>query len=271
MDASPIGIFDSGIGGITVWKHIKALLPKERLIYLADTAFCPYGLKSKEALVDRCRLITRFFLQQGCKMVVIACNTATAAAVFTLRAEFDIPFVAMEPAVKPAIWGTQNGVIGVLATRGTLQWYHQPLAKCRVKIIEQVGEGWVEAIERGDLDSEQTQQMVARLVQPMLDMGADYLVLGCTHYPYLLPVISKVAGPSVTILDPAPAVARQVRNVLTKNKDLYEGPPQGEDVFYYTYSSLVNVLPSAVANTAKGGTIKWRPYTFENNSAIGAN
>lgn len=265
MNPQPIGMFDSGIGGLTVWKHCKALLPKECLIYLADTAGCPYGPKPKEVVLQRCRALVRFFLEQGCKLIVSACNTATAAAIETLRQAYpQVPFVGMEPAVKPAILHTHSGVVGVLATKGTLAGplYNRTLATFSgaVSVLERVGEGWVEAVERGDLASPQTYALVERTIRPLLDQGADHLVLGCTHYPFLTPVIEAIAGPTVTIVDPAPAVAQRVKQLLMQAGRLNEQSCDCEDAFYYT-----SILPNAVACTAKGGMIKWRPYTLENN------
>ena len=267
MNGSAIGIMDSGIGGLTVLSHIKALLPQERLIYLADNAFCPYGPRPAEEVTDRCRKIVRFFLRKECKMVVFACNTATAAAIHTLRAEFpDLPIVGMEPAVKPAVLHTRTGVVGVLATKGTLKGslYNRTLATFagEVKVIEKVGEGWVDAVERGEWNSPATREMVAATIKPLLDLGADHLVLGCTHYPFLAPVIGELAGPHVVIVDPAPAVAQRVKWLLLENNLTNNSGIVAEDEFYTT--GEVSVLPRAVAKTANGGTIKWRSYTLEN-------
>lgn len=268
MSSSPIGVMDSGIGGLGVHKHIKALLPGERLIYVADTAFCPYGALPVKKVRHRCLLIARFFLAQNCKMITIACNTATAAAIETVRSAFpDIPVVGMEPAVKPAVLHTKSGVVGVLATPGTFRGslYNRTLAAFagQVKVTEKVGEGWVGAVERGELDSPATREMVRKVIQPMLDAGADHLVLGCTHYPFLVPVIRSITGPGVVIVDPAPAVARRVKQLLTEKGLLSGSAPAPEKDLYYTSCSDTSVLPKAVPYTANGGTINWRPYTFE--------
>lgn len=167
----------------------KGASPRERLIYVADTAFCPYGALPVSDVRRRCLLISRFFLAQECKMITVACNTATAAAIETVRSTFpDIPVVGMEPAVKPAVLHTQSGVVGVLATPGTFRGslYNRTLAAFagQVKVIERVGEGWVGAVERGELDTPATLEMVRKTIQPILDAGADHLVLGCTHYPF---------------------------------------------------------------------------------------
>lgn len=271
MNGSSIGIMDSGIGGLTVHNHIKALLPRERLIYVADTVYCPYGTKTVEAIRHRCKVITRFMLDQNCKIIVIACNTATAAAIETLRETFrDTLIVGMEPAVKPAVLHTQSGIVGVLATKGTFKGslYHRTLATFagQVHVLEQVGEGWVEAVERGAFDTPETEEMVRKTIKPMLDAGVDHLVLGCTHYPFLVPVIRRIAGSGVVIVDPAPAVARRVASLLSEKGWLAGDDSTIEEDLYYSSCKDTSVLPSAVPNTAKGGIINWRPYTFENMS-----
>jgi glutamate racemase len=269
MNGLSIGIMDSGIGGLSVHSHIKALLPEERLIYVADTAYCPYGTRSVDEIIHRCDLITKFFLMSGCKIIVLACNTATAAAIDTLRHRYPKTLiVGMEPAVKPAILHTKSGVVGVLATRGTFMGslYNRTLASFAgdVKVLEKVGEGWVEAVERGELQSKETEELVRKTIVPMLDAGVDHLVLGCTHYPFLIPVIRKIAGPGLTIVDPAPAVARRVKQLLEENGLVSEKRTLRSEDLFYTSCEDTSVLPRAVPNAAKGGTMNWRPYTFEN-------
>ena len=214
-----IGIFDSGSGGLSVLKEIRKVLPSAHYIYYADNAHCPYGEKSEEYIRERARTITRLLLDKGAETVVVACNTATGAAIATLRAEFDIPFVGMEPAVKPAALGTKSGVIGVLATAGTLKASKylntKGLYQHDVRIEEHVGEGFVQLVESLRLDGPDVERVVRASVQPLLDAGADTIVLGCTHYPFLRPVIERIAGPGVRVIDPAPAVARQVLKVLS--------------------------------------------------------
>ena len=213
-----IGIFDSGSGGLSVLKEIRKVLPSAHYIYYSDNAHCPYGEKSVEYIRDRARAITRLLLDKGAQVIVVACNTATGAAIATLRAEFDIPFIGMEPAVKPAALGTKSGVIGVLATAGTLKASKylntKGIYQNDVRIEEHVGEGFVQLVERLELDGPEAERVVRASVQPLLDAGADTIVLGCTHYPFLRPVIERVAGPGVRVIDPAPAVARQVVKVL---------------------------------------------------------
>lgn len=213
-----IGIMDSGCGGLSVFREIRRSLPDERFIYYADNAFCPYGEKEPEFIIDRCRAITDFFIGKGAEIMVIACNTATAAAIATLRAEYSIPFIGMEPAVKPAALGTKTGVIGVLATAGTLKASKYLNTRGRfednVRIEERVGKGFVELVESGELDGPRAEQTVRTSLQPLLDSGADTIVLGCTHYPFLLPLLQRIAGDGIRFIDPAPAVTRQLLNVM---------------------------------------------------------
>ena len=226
-----IGIFDSGSGGLSVYREIVKLLPQERYIYFSDNAHCPYGEKTAEFIQDRARAITEILLGMGADIIVVACNTATAAAIAMLREEYpDIPFVGMEPAVKPAALGTETGVIGVLATAGTLKGSKYLHTRGRfeddVTIVEHVGEGFVELVENGILDGPEAYETVKASLQPLLDAGADRIVLGCTHYPFLRPVIEAIAGPGVEIIDPAPAVAQQTVRMLDKY-----GIPTGEGPF----------------------------------------
>lgn len=214
-----IGIFDSGSGGLSVYRELVKLLPKEQYHYFADNAHCPYGEKSPLYIKRRARYITEHFLDSRADIIVVACNTATAAAIATLRQEYpDVPFVGMEPAVKPAALGTQTGVIGVLATAGTLKGSKylntRGLYEGDVKIAEHVGQGFVELVENGILDGPEAEATVKASLQPLLEQGADRIVLGCTHYPFLKPVIERLSGPGVQVIDPAPAVARQTQRIL---------------------------------------------------------
>ena len=214
-----IGIFDSGSGGLSVYRELQKLLPLEQYRYYADNAHCPYGEKSPLYIRRRARFITERFLDWKADIIVVACNTATAAAIATLRNEYpDVPFVGMEPAVKPAALGTETGVIGVLATAGTLKGSKylntRGLYESDVKIVEHVGQGFVELVERGILDGPEAEETVKASLKPLLDAGADRIVLGCTHYPFLKPVIERLSGPGVQVIDPAPAVARQTLRIL---------------------------------------------------------
>lgn len=218
-----IGIFDSGVGGLSVFKEIRRLLPEERYIYYSDNAHCPYGEKSKEYITERAREITRFLIGKGAEIIVVACNTATAAAIAALREEFPIKFIGMEPAVKPAVRSTRTGVVGVLATAGTLKAdkYLSTREKFSegVKIVEHIGQGFVELVESGHTTGEEAEITVKASLKPLLDEGADRIVLGCTHYPFLSGTIAKVAADlypdrDIEIIDPAPAVARHLSDTL---------------------------------------------------------
>lgn len=235
-----IGIFDSGAGGLSVFREIYRILPKADYVYWSDNAYCPYGEKSRTFIVDRARKITDFLLGEGADIIVVACNTATAAAINVLRSEYSDPehpetadrvlsltsghhdhvmFIGMEPAIKPAAALTRTGVVGVLATAGTLggQKYHctRDRFASGVKVVEHVGKGFVELVERGITSGPEAENTVRASLQPLLDAGADVIVLGCTHYPFLMDVIRKVAGPGVSVIDPAPAVARHLCDVMT--------------------------------------------------------
>ncbi len=216
-----IGIMDSGVGGLSVLREILKVLPWERYVYFSDNAFCPYGEKSAEFIRERCRSITDLMLSKGAEAMVVACNTATAAAIQTLRSEYAIPFVGMEPAVKPAALGTKSGIIGVLATAGTLKGSKYLNTKGRfqdeVKILEHVGQGFVELVEKGELTGPHAEEVVSRSLTPLLEAGADTIVLGCTHYPFLLDTLQKISGPGINFIDPAPAVARRLVNVLRES------------------------------------------------------
>lgn len=218
-----IGIFDSGTGGLSVFKEIRKLLPEERYIYYSDNAHCPYGEKSREYIIERSREITRFLLDKGCDIIVVACNTATAAAIAVLREEFPVRFIGMEPAVKPAVRSTRTGVVGVLATAGTLKAdkYLNTREKFSegVKITEHVGQGFVELVEKGCITGQEAEDVVRASLKPLLDEGADRIVLGCTHYPFLWEIISKTASElypdrEIEIIDPAPAVARHLLEIM---------------------------------------------------------
>ena len=220
-----IGIFASGVGGLSVFREIRKLLPEESYIYYSDTAHCPYGEKTKEYITDRARKITDFLLSQGADIIVVACNTATAAAISTLRNEYDIPFIGMEPAVKPAASKTKTGTVGVLATAGTLKAEKYLTTRGKyaeeVRFVEHVGEGFVELVERGVLKGEEAEAIVGRSLLPLLEAGADTIVLGCTHYPFLAETIAKVASEQFPermtyIIDPAPAVAKHLVEIMNE-------------------------------------------------------
>ena len=219
---APIGIFDSGLGGISVWQALHDALPNESLIYLGDGARCPYGTRSRQVVRDFTFEAVERLLTEGCKMIVVACNTATAVAIKELRESYpNIPFVGLEPAVKPAALTTKSGVIGVLATKRSLEGDHFRRAEekygSEVRILKAVGEGFVEAVENNLEHTTETEDMVRRVVEPLVAQGVDKLVLGCTHYPFLRSVIERVAGDGVEIIDSSEAVARRVANLLDEN------------------------------------------------------
>lgn len=234
MDSTqPIGVFDSGMGGLSVLKAMRKLLPSERIIYIADQGHVPYGPRSLEQVRDFSKAITRFLLEKNAKLIVVACNTASAAALHYLRETFpNTPFVGMEPAVKPAAEHTGSGLVGVLATPATFQGelYASVLERFAndVQVFQHSCPGLVEQIEAGDLDGEVPRSILEEALRPMLDKGIDTVVLGCTHYPFVIPLIERIVAENVRVIDPAPAVAKQVERMLEahgiKNQD-GESPP----------------------------------------------
>ncbi|MEW6039555.1 MAG: glutamate racemase [Pseudomonadota bacterium] len=232
----PIGVFDSGVGGLSVLREIRAALPHENLVYVADSEHLPYGSKSVEYIERRALAVGRFLLGRGAKAIVVACNTATAAAITALRAEFGVPVIGMEPGIKPAIALSKSRIVGVLATEGTLK-----SAKFRdlvsrtgeaVEVIAQACPGWVEQVERGELVGPATRDLVRRYTEPVLERGADTLVLGCTHYPFLGELIADVAGPEVSIVETGTAVARQLRRRLEADRLLARRAGPGAEEFW---------------------------------------
>ncbi|HQN65686.1 MAG TPA: glutamate racemase [Methylophilus sp.] len=233
MSSQPIGVFDSGVGGLSVLKHIRALLPYEHLIYVADSLNAPYGNKSPEEITERCLALTDFLLAHGAKAIVVACNTATAAGIARLRQEHpSLPIIGMEPAVKPAAAASKNGIIGVLATTGTLQSAQfAALLETygrNVQVVTQACVGLVECIERGELDVPETRALLQKYLKPLLDEGADTIVLGCTHYPFVKPLIQELAGNNVTLVDTGAAVARRLQSQLIEHALLNDGTEQGK-------------------------------------------
>jgi glutamate racemase len=217
-NARAIGVFDSGVGGLSVLKHIRAQVPRSPLLYVADSGHVPYGDKTADYIRERSLALTEFLLARGAAAVVIACNTATAAAAAHLRERFGVPIVGMEPAVKPAVAATRSGVVGVLATVGTLESakFAALLEQYAgdVEIVTQACPGLVEQVESGELASPATRALIARYTRPLLDRGADTLVLGCTHFPFLKPLIADLAGPDVRLIETGEAVAKQVARRL---------------------------------------------------------
>lgn len=247
--SAPIGIFDSGVGGISVLKHIRQLLPHEDLLYCADSSNAPYGNKSLEFIRERSLFLTRFLVEQGAKAIVVACNTATAGAINQLRENFQLPIIGMEPAVKPAVTATKTGVVGVLATSGTLKSaqfaallenYGQ-----NVRIVTQACHGLVECVERGELDAVSTSALIARYIAPLLEAGADTIVLGCTHYPFVRPLIEAQVGPEVTLIDTGEAVARQVQRRLQEAGLLNDGAQEPRNTFWVNRDSNLKFVETA--------------------------
>ncbi|MGR8951718.1 MAG: glutamate racemase [Gammaproteobacteria bacterium] len=234
--AHPIGVFDSGVGGLSVLHQIRRELPGENLLYVADSAHAPYGDKSQEFITARSFAIARFLLDCGAKALVVACNTATGAAVAELRNHFVLPIVAMEPAIKPAALQTRSGVIGVLATRRTLASPNFVRLFARygadVEILAQACPGLVEQVEAGELSNAKTRSLLESYVRPLVSRGADTLVLGCTHYPFLRTAIQEMAGPDIAVIDSSEAVARQLRRRLETHDLLVDSDVPGGEQFW---------------------------------------
>jgi len=247
---APIGVFDSGVGGLSVLREIRRALPAEDVVYVADSAHAPYGEQTEEFIVERSAAIVGQFLARGVKLVVVACNTATGVAVDALRQCHALPIVAIEPAIKPAVRLTRSGVVGLLATRQTLACARVArligLHGQDVRILSQPCPGWVEQVERIELDAPRTRELVDIRVRPLVEQGVDVLVLGCTHYPFLSPLIRAVAGPDVTIVDPAEAVARQVVRRLKAEQLLRGGDAPGAELFL-TSGEIGRVRPVIAA------------------------
>ena len=219
MNKQAIGIFDSGVGGLSVWKELIRILPYEDMIYFADSGNCPYGNKTQDEIISLSKKIVDFFISQDVKLVVVACNTATAAAIDYLRDNYTIPFIGMEPAIKPAANNTEKGIIGVLATEGTfggrlfLETSKKWASDINVKI--QIGKGFVELVEDGDFDSDKSDNIVKSVIEPLLENNIDQLVLACTHYPFLCDSIKRITkNKNIEIINPAPAVAKHTFNIL---------------------------------------------------------
>ncbi|MEE9331807.1 MAG: glutamate racemase [Methylophilaceae bacterium] len=216
--SKPIGVMDSGVGGISVLKHIRDILPHESIVYVADSQYAPYGSLTPEEITERCFTIADLLIVQGVKALVVACNTATAASIQLMREKYSLPIIGMEPAVKPAALASKNGVIGVLATVGTLKsaQFAALLANYGkdIQVHTQGCIGLVECIERGELNSANTKALLTQYCQPLLDAGADTIVLGCTHYPFVRDLIQEVVGNGITVIDTGKAVAKHLQNIL---------------------------------------------------------
>ena len=228
-----IGMLDSGVGGLTILRAIREQLPGQPVVYLADQAHVPYGVRQAEEVRGFTREITQFLISQGAKLIVIACNTASVAALGYLRREFpETPFVGMEPAVKPAAEQTKTGVVGVLATYATFQTdvYNSVVERFakNVTLLQNHCPGLVNQIEKGDLTGVETRKILESALRPMIAKGIDTVVLGCTHYPFVIPLIQEIVGPNVRVIDPAPAIARQTQRLLTEHGWLADGKISSE-------------------------------------------
>jgi len=261
---SPIGVFDSGVGGLSVLRAIRALMPEEDVIYLGDQGHVPYGPRPMAQIQRFSEAITRFLLGQGAKIIVVACNTASAAALHYLRAQFpNVPFVGMEPAVKPAAEHTQSGVVGVLATPATFQGalYASVVERFAsgVVLLQHTCPGLVNQIEKGDLNGPQTRAILEEALLPMLAQGIDTVVLGCTHYPFVIPLIEEIVGENVRVIDPAPAVARQVRRVLEAKGVKRPGGEKGSVRVFTSgaVSDLQSLLPRLLGEEALIESVIW--------------
>ncbi|AQS58649.1 glutamate racemase [Desulforamulus ferrireducens] len=242
--SQPIGIFDSGVGGLSVAKEIRHLLPHEDLLYYADSAYCPYGDKDPAIIRQREKAITEYLVKQGAKMIVVACNTASSTGLEELRSLFKVPIVGMEPGVKPAVAATKNGKIGVLATCVTIAGDRfASLVKRYAEhttVINQPCPGLVELIEQGKLNTPETREVLRGFLLPILEQGADTVVLGCTHYPFLRPLIEEMAGPDVKVIDTGLAVAMQVKRVLQEHNLATQETTPGRE-FFFTSGSAAEV------------------------------
>jgi len=233
INNQPIGLFDSGIGGTSIWSAIHELLPNEDTIYLADSKNSPYGKKTKQEIISLCVKNTEFLLEKNVKLIVVACNTATTNAIKELRSIYQVPFIGIEPAIKPAAIHSKTQTIGILATKGTLssELFNKTVEMYQdTKIVEQIGYGLVELIENGDINSQEMSKLLKSYLQPMIEANIDYLVLGCSHFPYLIPLIKEILPNHIQIIDSGQAVARQTQKIV----DLVgkHDPNTNEPLFY---------------------------------------
>ena len=253
MSNYPIGIFDSGVGGTSIFKEIQALLPNENIIYLADSRNAPYGNKTQEEIKNLSIKNTEYLLSKGCKIIVVACNTATTNAITYLRESYEVPFIGIEPAIKPAALNTKTNAVGILATKGTLssQLFHKTsdLYANGIKVVEQIGEGIVPLIESGKLNSDEMKDLLQLYLEPMFKANIDYLVLGCTHYPYLIPMLETMLPEGVKIIDSGLAVAKQTKAVL-QSQDLLNLDEATPSVKLHSNSNV------EVLNTLVGGNFE---------------
>jgi glutamate racemase len=259
-----IGVFDSGVGGLSVLRAIRQQLPNESVIYFADQVHVPYGSRPPEEIRKFSNSITRYLIGKDAKIIVVACNTASAVALQYLRHEFpDIPFIGMEPAVKPAAETTRTRVIGVLATPTTFQGelYNSVVEHFagNVTLIQSTCPGLVQQIEKGNLEGKKTRIILESALRPMLDVGIDRVVLGCTHYPFVIPIIQEIVGPDVLVIDPSPAVAQQVARVMDKMDLRLKGifPQKTELLTSGKLISFNNILPRLYEEASLVREVRW--------------
>lgn len=249
INNNPIGLFDSGIGGTSIWKEIHKILPNENTIYLADSKNAPYGQKSKKQIIELCYKNTELLLENNCKLIVVACNTATTNAIKELRAKYKVPFIGIEPAIKPAANLSQTKTIGILATQGTLNsaLFHKNVANFKnITVVEQVGHGLVSLIENGEINSTEMFNLLSSYLNPMIEKNIDYLVLGCSHYPYLIPLIKKILPKKIKIIDSGQAVAKQTNKILDELVGYRENIEKSTQLFYT--NATPEVLKSILKN-----------------------
>lgn len=260
----PIGVFDSGVGGLSVWREVLRALPHEDTVYFADQAHVPYGPRDEAEIRGFCDRIARYLIGCGCKALVVACNTASAAALKYLREAFpDVPTIGMEPAVKPAAAVTRSNVVGIMATPATFQGRLFQATAGRhaagVRLVNQVCVGLAERVEAGELDGPDTEALLRRVLAPIIDAGADTVVLACTHYPFVIEPIRRIAGPGVTVIDPAPAVARHLGNVLRDHGLLRASPAPGQHRFVTTGdpARFADALLRLTGSRAPVAAVRW--------------
>jgi glutamate racemase len=263
-DPAAVGIFDSGVGGLSVLRSIRSLLPSHPVIYLADQAHVPYGAHTQQEVRQFSEGISRFLISRGARIIVIACNSASAASLYHLRTVFpEIPFVGMEPAVKPAASTTHSGVIGVLATPVTFQGelYASVVSRFarQVTVLQDTCPGLVGQIEAGRLDAPETRRILERALAPMLENNVDTIVMGCTHYPFVIPLIQEIVGPGVQVIDPAPAVARQAKRLLEEHGWLVPcgNPPPASFFSTGESSQLSEMLPRLLGEKHVVQYVRW--------------
>lgn len=267
MDNSPIGIFDSGLGGLSVWREVQKQLPNEQIIYFADSLHCPYGRKKQDEIIDLSCSIVDKLISLGCKLIVVACNTATAAAIDVLRHKYQLPFVGMEPAIKQAALHTQTKRVAVLATKGTFdgRLYKATSEKYAhdIDVMVQIGDGLVELVETNRYETDDAYNLLKQYVEPMVKNNVDQIVLGCTHYPFFKPQIEKIVGNNVTVIDPAPAVVKHVNDILLEY-NIKSNASEAQNTLFISSSSIQN-LQQLVQSLSNKSIVITQTKIFDKN------